>query len=216
MKNYILIGLAFVAMIGISVWLVSGTGSEDTQQTTQPTQQEAVVSGNEGNTPPPPLEQTNYITDKNSTENENSFVLDDNAIKQAQLEEEAKQKRLKEEQEINAKLQELKEKTIIFEEQTKSKQEQKPVIVAKSENKEADTLKLNNIKDFAEEQKFVSFLNEIKSGITLYPDRTFKYKNKIYQAKDKFLDKYIVESVSNIAIRFKDQNFAYSLRFIEE
>lgn len=221
MKNYILIGLAFVAMIGISIWLVAGSGSSDTQSL-----QQQAVSGVESNAsavttppPPPPLEKTDYIADSNASEDKNSFIIDENAVKQAQQDEEEKKKLLKAEQEMNAKLQELR-KQQAMEEQKKMEQAQEPtkpaVSLIKKQEKEEQASNADKARDFIEEQKFVDFIKSIKGDIIIYPDKTFKFKNKIYQANDKFQDKYLIESVDSISIRFQDKKFAYSLRFIEE
>lgn len=221
MKNYILIGLAFVAMIGISIWLVAGSGSSDTQSL-----QQQAVSGVESNAsavttppPPPPLEKTDYIADSNASEDKNSFIIDENAVKQAQQDEEEKKKLLKAEQEMNAKLQELR-KQQAMEEQKKMEQAQEPtkpaVSLIKKQEKEEQAPNADKARDFIEEQKFVDFIKSIKGDIIIYPDKTFKFKNKIYQANDKFQDKYLIESVDSISIRFQDKKFAYSLRFIEE
>ena len=219
MRNYILIGLAFVAMIGISMWLVASSGSSDTQSL-----QQQAVSGVESNasavtTPPPPLEKTDYIADSNASEDKNSFIIDENAVKQAQQDEEEKKKLLKAEQEMNAKLQELR-KQQAMEEQKKMEQAQEPtkpaVNLIKKQEKEEQASNADKARDFIEEQKFVDFIKSIKGDIIIYPDKTFKFKNKIYQANDKFQDKYLIESVDSISIRFQDNKFAYSLRFIEE
>ena len=221
MRNYILIGLAFVAMIGISIWLVAGSGSSDTQSL-----QQQAVSGAESNAsavttppPPPPLEKTDYIADSNASEDKNSFIIDENAVKQAQQDEEEKKKLLKAEQEMNAKLQELR-KQQAMEEQKKMEQAQEPtkpaVSLIKKQEKEEQASNADKARDFIEEQKFVDFIKSIKGDIVIYPDKTFKFKNKIYQANDKFQDKYLIESVDSISIRFQDKKFAYSLRFIEE
>jgi hypothetical protein CRE_29518 len=221
MRNYILIGLAFVAMIGISIWLVAGSGSSDTQSL-----QQQAVSGVESNAsavttppPPPPLEKTDYIADSNASEDKNSFIIDENAVKQAQQDQEEKKKLLKAEQEMNAKLQELREQQAM-EEQKNMEQAQEPtkpaVSLIKKQEKEEQASNADKARDFIEEQKFVDFIKSIKGDIIIYPDKTFKFKNKIYQANDKFQDKYLVESVDSISIRFKDKKFAYSLRFIEE
>lgn len=221
MRNYILIGLAFVAMIGISIWLVAGSGSSDTQSL-----QQQAVSGVESNAsavttppPPPPLEKTDYIADSNASEDKNSFIIDENAVKQAQQDEEEKKKLLKAEQEMNAKLQELR-KQQAMEEQKKMEQAQEPtkpaVSLIKRQEKEEQASNADKARDFIEEQKFVDFIKSIKGDIIIYPDKTFKFKNKIYQANDKFQDKYLIESVDSISIRFQDKKFAYSLRFIEE
>ena len=221
MRNYILIGLAFVAMIGISIWLVAGSGSSDTQSL-----QQQAVSGVESNAsavttppPPPPLEKTDYIADSNASEDKNSFIIDENAVKQAQQDEEEKKKLLKAEQEMNAKLQELR-KQQAMEEQKKMEQAQEPtkpaVSLIKKQEKEEQASNADKARDFIEEQKFVDFIKSIKGDIIIYPDKTFKFKNKIYQANDKVQDKYLIESVDSISIRFQDKKFAYSLRFIEE
>lgn len=221
MRNYILIGLAFVAMIGISIWLVAGSGSSDTQSL-----QQQAVSGVESNAsavttppPPPPLEKTDYIADSNASEDKNSFIIDENAVKQAQQDEEEKKKLLKAEQEMNAKLQELR-KQQAMEEQKKMEQAQEPtkpaVSLIKKQEKEEQASNADKARDFIEEQKFVDFIKSIKGDIIIYPDKTFKFKNKIYQANDKFQDKYLIESVDSISIRFQDKKFAYSLRFTEE
>lgn len=221
MRNYILIGLAFVAMIGISIWLVAGSGSSDTQSL-----QQQAVSGVESNAsavttppPPPPLEKTDYIADSNASEDKNSFIIDENAVKQAQQDEQEKKKLLKAEQEMNAKLQELR-KQQAMEEQKKMEQAQEPtkpaVSLIKKQEKEEQASNADKARDFIEEQKFVDFIKSIKGDIIIYPDKTFKFKNKIYQANDKFQDKYLIESVDSISIRFQDKKFAYSLRFIEE
>lgn len=221
MRNYILIGLAFVAMIGISIWLVAGSGSSDTQSL-----QQQAVSGVESNAsavttppPPPPLEKTDYIADSNASEDKNSFIIDENAVKQAQQDEEEKKKLLKAEQEMNAKLQELR-KQQAMEEQKKMEQAQEPtkpaVSLIKKQEEEEQASNADKARDFIEEQKFVDFIKSIKGDIIIYPDKTFKFKNKIYQANDKFQDKYLIESVDSISIRFQDKKFAYSLRFIEE
>lgn len=221
MRNYILIGLAFVAMIGISIWLVAGSGSSDTQSL-----QQQAVGGVESNAsavttppPPPPLEKTDYIADSNASEDKNSFIIDENAVKQAQQDEEEKKKRLKAEQEMNAKLQELREQQAM-EEQKNMEQAQEPtkpaVSLIKKQEKEEQSSNADKTRDFIEEQKFVDFIKSIKGDIIIYPDKTFKFKNKIYQANDKFQDKYLIESVDSVSIRFKDKKFAYSLRFIEE
>lgn len=221
MRNYILIGLAFVAMIGISIWLVAGSGSSDTQSL-----QQQAVSGVESNAsavttppPPPPLEKTDYIADSNASEDKNSFIIDENAVKQAQQDEEEKKKLLKAEQEMNAKLQELR-KQQAMEEQKKMEQAQEPtkpaVNLIKKQEKEEQASNADKARDFIEEQKFVDFIKSIKGDIIIYPDKTFKFKNKIYQANDKFQDKYLIESVDSISIRFQDKKFAYSLRFTEE
>lgn len=221
MRNYILIGLAFVAMIGISMWLVASSGSSDTQSL-----QQQAVSGVESNasavtTPPPPLEKTDYIADSNASEDKNSFIIDENAVKQAQQDEEEKKKRLKAEQEMNAKLQELrKQQAMAMEEQKNMEQAQEPtkpaVNLIKKQEKEEQASNADKARDFMEEQKFVDFIKSIKGDIIIYPDKTFKFKNKIYQANDKFQDKYVIESVDSVSIRFKNKKFAYSLRFIEE
>ena len=219
MRNYILIGLAFVAMIGISIWLVAGSGSSDTQSL-----QQQAVSGVESNasavtTPPPPLEKTDYIADSNASEDKNSFIIDENAVKQAQQDQEEKKKLLKAEQEMNAKLQELREQQAM-EEQKNMEQAQEPtkpaVNLIKKQEKEEQASNADKARDFIEEQKFVDFIKSIKGDIIIYPDKTFKFKNKIYQANDKFQDKYVIESVDSVSIRFKNKKFAYSLRFIEE
>lgn len=221
MRNYILIGLAFVAMIDISIWLVAGSGSSDTQSL-----QQQAVSGVESNAsavttppPPPPLEKTDYIADSNASEDKNSFIIDENAVKQAQQDEEEKKKLLKAEQEMNAKLQELR-KQQAMEEQKKMEQAQEPtkpaVSLIKKQEKEEQASNADKARDFIEEQKFVDFIKSIKGDIIIYPDKTFKFKNKIYQANDKFQDKYLIESVDSISIRFQDKKFAYSLRFTEE
>ena len=221
MRNYILIGLAFVAMIGISIWLVAGSGSSDTQSL-----QQQAVSGVESNAsavttppPPPPLEKTDYIADSNASEDKNSFIIDENAVKQAQQDQEEKKKLLKAEQEMNAKLQELREQQAM-EEQKNMEQAQEPtkpaVSLIKKQEKEEQASNADKARDFIEEQKFVDFIKSIKGDIIIYPDKKFKFKNKIYQDNDKFQDKYLVESVYSISIRFKDKKFAYSLRFIEE
>ena len=198
MRNYILIGLAFVAMIGISIWLVAGSGSSDTQSL-----QQQAVSG----------------VESNASEDKNSFIIDENAVKQAQQDEEEKKKLLKAEQEMNAKLQELR-KQQAMEEQKKMEQAQEPtkpaVSLIKKQEKEEQASNADKARDFIEEQKFVDFIKSIKGDIIIYPDKTFKFKNKIYQANDKFQDKYLIESVDSISIRFQDKKFAYSLRFIEE
>ena len=196
MRNYILIGLAFVAMIGISIWLVAGSGSSDTQSL-----QQQALSGVESNAsavttppPPPPLEKTDYIADSNASEDKNSFIIDENAVKQAQQDEEEKKKLLKAEQEMNAKLQELR-KQQAMEEQKKMEQAQEPTKPA--------------VRLIKKQEKEEQASNADKA-------RTYKFKNKIYQANDKFQDKYLIESVDSISIRFQDKKFAYSLRFIEE
>lgn len=208
-------------MIGISIWLVAGSGSSDTQSL-----QQQAVSGVESNAsavttppPPPPLEKTDYIADSNASEDKNSFIIDENAVKQAQQDQEEKKKLLKAEQEMNAKLQELREQQAM-EEQKNMEQAQEPtkpaVSLIKKQEKEEQASNADKARDFIEEQKFVDFIKSIKGDIIIYPDKTFKFKNKIYQANDKFQDKYLVESVDSISIRFKDKKFAYSLRFIEE
>jgi C2 domain containing protein len=165
------------------------------------------------------LEKTDYIADSNASEDKNSFIIDENAVKQAQQDEEEKKKLLKAEQEMNAKLQELR-KQQAMEEQKKMEQAQEPtkpaVSLIKKQEKEEQASNADKARDFIEEQKFVDFIKSIKGDIIIYPDKTFKFKNKIYQANDKFQDKYLIESVDSISIRFQDKKFAYSLRFIEE
>lgn len=208
-------------MIGISMWLVASSGSSDTQSL-----QQQAVSGVESNasavtTPPPPLEKTDYIADSNASEDKNSFIIDENAVKQAQQDEEEKKKLLKAEQEMNAKLQQLREQqAMAMEEQKNMEQAQEPtkpaVNLIKKQEKEEQASNADKARDFIEEQKFVDFIKSIKGDIIIYPDKTFKFKNKIYQANDKFQDKYVIESVDSVSIRFKNKKFAYSLRFIEE
>ena len=140
-------------------------------------------------------------------------------MKQAQQDQEEKKKLLKAEQEMNAKLQELR-KQQAMEEQKKMEQAQEPtkpaVSLIKKQEKEEQASNADKARDFIEEQKFVDFIKSIKGDIIIYPDKTFKFKNKIYQANDRFQDKYLIESVGSISIRFQDNKFAYSLRFIEE
>lgn len=63
----------------------------------------------------------------------------------------------------------------------------------------------------------IVFLKSNKSKIELFNYKNiFKYELKDYKVGDKFLDWYLIEDINDNFIRFKDTDYAYNLRFIEE
>lgn len=66
-------------------------------------------------------------------------------------------------------------------------------------------------------QDMIVFLKDNKSKIDLFNYRkVFKYDLTEYKVGDNFLDWYLIEDINDNFIRFKDTDYAYNLRFIEE
>ncbi|WP_096022126.1 hypothetical protein [Campylobacter lanienae] len=66
-------------------------------------------------------------------------------------------------------------------------------------------------------QDMIVFLKNNKSKIDLFNYRkVFKYDLTEYKVGDNFLDWYLIEDINDNFIRFKDTDYAYNLRFIEE
>lgn len=76
------------------------------------------------------------------------------------------------------------------------------------------------MKMIEKEQKpkdMIVFLKSNKSKIELFNYKNiFKYELKDYKVGDKFLGWYLIEDINDNFIRFKDTDYAYNLRFIEE
>lgn len=64
-------------------------------------------------------------------------------------------------------------------------------------------------------EDMASFLKEIQKDIELKED-SFIYDGRTYEKGDSFLDFYEIESIENNAIRFKDEDYSYALRFLGE
>ena len=72
------------------------------------------------------------------------------------------------------------------------------------------------IRKIAKTQKpkdMIAFLKEIQAGIELRTN-SFKYELKTYKAGEKFLDFFLIESITNNFIRFQDAEYSYNLRFL--
>ncbi|WP_416860883.1 hypothetical protein [Helicobacter ganmani] len=72
------------------------------------------------------------------------------------------------------------------------------------------------IRQIAKSQKpkdMIAFLKEIQAGIELRTN-SFKYELKTYKAGEKFLDFFLIESITNNFIRFQDTEYSYNLRFL--
>lgn len=72
------------------------------------------------------------------------------------------------------------------------------------------------IRQIAKNQKLkdmIAFLKEIQVGIELRTN-SFKYELKTYKAGEKFLDFFLIESITNNFIRFQDTEYSYNLRFL--
>ena len=85
-------------------------------------------------------------------------------------------------------------------------------------NANANVSQEEAIRKIAKTQKpkdMIAFLKEIQNEIELETN-SFKYDLKTYRAGDKFLDFFLIESITNNFIRFEDTDYAYNLRFLGE
>lgn len=76
------------------------------------------------------------------------------------------------------------------------------------------------IRQIAKRQKpkdMIAFLKEIQKDIDFNKNKNFfKYELKEYKEKEKLLDFFEIERINANFIRFKDDDYAYNLRFLGE
>lgn len=194
-KNILFLVLGIIVLVPLLLWLLNGEENVDLSQSfekTQEKEQEEYI--------PPKLENPfqealNKTQEQEQTEplkpletqNQDSNLVDNSKDSLASF---AKDNQ---ELEVESKLKEL-------------------------PNANANVSQEEAIRKIAKTQKpkdMIAFLKEIQNEIELETN-SFKYDLKTYRAGDKFLDFFLIESITNNFIRFEDTDYAYNLRFLGE
>lgn len=192
-KNILFLVLGIIVLVPLLLWLLNGEENVDLSQSfekTQEKEQEEYI--------PPKLdnpfklnkesqEQEQETADPLKTQNQDSNLVDNSKDSLASF---AKDNQ---ELEVESKLKEL-------------------------PNANANVSQEEAIRKIAKTQKpkdMIAFLKEIQNEIELETN-SFKYDLKTYRAGDKFLDFFLIESITNNFIRFEDTDYAYNLRFLGE
>lgn len=195
-KNILFLVLGVVVLIPLLLWLLNGEENVDLSQSFEKTQEK---------------EQEEYIPPKL----DNPFKEALNKESQSQ-EQETKEPLEADKQDSNLAQNNSKDSLASF---AKDKQE----LEVESKLKELPNANVNvsqeeAIRKIAKTQKpkdMIAFLKEIQNEIELETN-SFKYDLKTYRAGDKFLDFFLIESITNNFIRFEDTDYAYNLRFLGE
>lgn len=145
---------------------------------------------------PPPLPKDNFIKfdDKaiQNVENGNSNNVNSNVVEPAT------------QNETNKTEQENQKNPFAeFEEQNINNSENKSTIKTKLEVTKPESM-VEYVKQIQKEIKFRGY------------DHNFKYNDKEYRKGDIFLTWYEIEEITPNFIRFKDENYSYNLRFLDD
>ncbi|MCL9821864.1 hypothetical protein NCR96_08970 [Helicobacter sp. 14348-15] len=191
-KNILFLVLGVVVLIPLLLWLLNGEENVDLSQSFEKTQEK---------------EQEEYIPPKL----DNPFKLN----KESQ-EQETKEPLEADKQDSNLAQNNSKDSLASF-----AKDNQELEVESKLKelpNANANVSQEEAIRKIAKTQKpkdMIAFLKEIQNEIELETN-SFKYDLKTYRAGDKFLDFFLIESITNNFIRFEDTDYAYNLRFLGE
>ncbi len=195
-KNILFLVLGVVVLIPLLLWLLNGEENVDLSQSFEKTQEK---------------EQEEYIPPKL----DNPFKEALNKESQSQ-EQETKEPLEADKQDSNLAQNNSKDSLASF---AKDKQELEVESKLKElPNANANVSQEEAIRKIAKTQKpkdMIAFLKEIQNEIELETN-SFKYDLKTYRAGDKFLDFFLIESITNNFIRFEDTDYAYNLRFLGE
>lgn len=191
-KNLLFLFVGIAILVPLFLWLLNGEENVDLSQSFEKTQEK---------------EQEEYIPPKL-----------DNPFKEALNKESQPQT-----QEIKEPLEAHKQGSSLAQNNSKdslasfSKDNQE--LEAESKLKELSNANISQeeaIRKIAKTQKpkdMIAFLKEIQVGIELRTN-SFKYELKTYKAGEKFLDFFLIESITNNFIRFQDDEYSYNLRFL--
>lgn len=191
-KNILFLVLGIIVLIPLLLWLLNGEENVDLSQSFEKTQEK---------------EQEEYIPPKL----DNPFKEALNKESQSQ-EQETKEPLEANKQDSNLAQNNSKDSLASF---AKDKQE----LEAESKLKELSNANISQeeaIRKIAKTQKpkdMIAFLKEIQGEISLETN-SFKYDLKTYKAGDKFLNFFLIESITNNFIRFQDDEYSYNLRFL--
>lgn len=195
-KNILFLVLGVVVLIPLLLWLLNGEENVDLSQSFEKTQEK---------------EQEEYIPPKL----DNPFKEALNKESQSQ-EQETKEPLEADKQDSNLAQNNSKDSLASF-----AKDNQELEVESKLKelpNANANVSQEEAIRKIAKTQKpkdMIAFLKEIQNEIELETN-SFKYDLKTYRAGDKFLDFFLIESITNNFIRFEDTDYAYNLRFLGE
>lgn len=191
-KNILFLVLGVVVLIPLLLWLLNGEENMDLSQSFEKTQEK---------------EQEEYIPPKL----DNPFKEALNKESQSQ-EQETKEPLEADKQDSNLAQNNSKDSLASF---AKDKQE----LEAESKLKELSNANISQeeaIRKIAKTQKpkdMIVFLKEIQNEIDLETN-SFKYDLKTYRVGEKFLNFFLIESITNNFIRFQDDEYSYNLRFL--
>lgn len=193
-KNILFLVLGIIVLVPLLLWLLNGEENVDLSQSFEKTKEK---------------EQEEYIPPKL-----------DNPFKVALNKESQEQK-------TTESLEEQKQDSNLIENNSKdslaffAKDSQELEVESKLKelpNASVNVSQEEAIRKIAKTQKpkdMIAFLKEIQNEIELETN-SFKYDLKTYRAGDKFLDFFLIESITNNFIRFEDTDYAYNLRFLGE
>lgn len=188
-KNLLFLFVGIAILVPLFLWLLNGEENVDLSQSfekTQEKEQEEYIPPKLDN---PFKEALNKESLPKEQKMKESFVKDSNATEMNSKESLASFAKDNQELEAESKLKELSNSNISQEDAIRQ--------IAKSQKP----------------KDMIAFLQEIQSGIELRTN-SFKYELKTYKAGEKFLDFFLIESITNNFIRFQDTEYSYNLRFL--
>ena len=188
-KNLLFLFAGIAILVPLFLWLLNGEENVDLSQSfekTQEKEQEEYIPPKLDN---PFKEALNKESLPKEQKMKESFVKDSNATEMDSKESLASFAKDNQELEVESKLKELSDSNISQEEAIRK--------IAKTQKP----------------KDMIAFLKEIQAGIELRTN-SFKYELKTYKAGEKFLDFFLIESITNNFIRFQDAEYSYNLRFL--
>lgn len=188
-KNLLFLFVGIAILVPLFLWLLNGEENVDLSQSfekTQEKEQEEYIPPKLDN---PFKEALNKESLPKEQKMKKSFAKDSNATEMDSKESLASFAKDNQELEVESKLKELSDSNISQEEAIRK--------IAKTQKP----------------KDMIAFLKEIQAGIELRTN-SFKYELKTYKAGEKFLDFFLIESITNNFIRFQDAEYSYNLRFL--
>lgn len=188
-KNLLFLFVGIAILVPLFLWLLNGEENVDLSQSfekTQEKEQEEYIPPKLDN---PFKEALNKESLPKEQKIKESFAKDSNATEINSKESLASFAKDNQELEVESKLKELSDSNISQEEAIRK--------IAKTQKP----------------KDMIAFLKEIQAGIELRTN-SFKYELKTYKAGEKFLDFFLIESITNNFIRFQDTEYSYNLRFL--
>lgn len=188
-KNLLFLFVGIAILVPLFLWLLNGEENVDLSQSfekTQEKEQEEYIPPKLDN---PFKEALNKESLPKEQKIKESFAKDSNATEINSKESLASFAKDNQELEAESKLKELSNPNISQEEAIRK--------IAKTQKP----------------KDMIAFLKEIQARIELRAN-SFKYELKTYKAGEKFLDFFLIESITSNFIRFQDTEYSYNLRFL--